>query len=259
MEPGTDLEQKEAKTSSSHPALTAVGIAVAIASGLVSIVYTYKTSMDAEENEARVARQTVVASVLRMGEVHREREAGYSDDILLLAREIRSLIEEFDEDVLELDPETYRQIAEYLAFSTSDAAMAKDMANRALAASPEDLEFVRVRRVLGSIAAQEGEPATMQGEFDEAMRVSNVIAEDQPALGVRVTRHTRAFRLLAAYLGATKAPEAALELQFCRTAIAWRGDFAAVRNSEHVSLIALQLRRIVGPDGTLEDLREMCS
>ncbi|MFC7724892.1 hypothetical protein ACFQW6_07230 [Nocardioides sp. GCM10028917] len=258
MNPAT--QQSEGSTdSSTYSHLTALGVAVAIVTSLGSFYYTYRTSVQADENRTHVARQEIVAAVLQMGDIHRKREDGYSNEILLLARGAEKLINDSRGEDLELDPATYRQISEYVAFSTSDMELATRMAAAAVdEAAPADIEVVRARRVLGSIAAQEGDLQALRTEFAAALRAAKVATDDEPALGSKVARQTRAFRLLAAFLGAKKAPNANLRAQFCAAANEWRDDLTAVHSSMHLSFVALQVHRIAGPDSTDADLSGQC-
>lgn len=259
MELSKGRKPEDNRDSSKSSRLTSLGVVVAIVTSMGSLFYTYRTSLEADENQRRVARQTIVAAVLQMGEIHRKREDGFSNEILLLARDTETLINDFRGDSLDLDPATYRQVSEYVAFSTSDMALATRMASAAVdAAAPTDVEVVRARRVLGSIAAQEGDLQAVRTEFEAALRVAEVIAVEEPTLGDKVVRQTRAFRLLAAYLGAKKAPDANRRAQFCGAVNEWHADLAAVHNSMHLSFVTLQVHRIAGPDATDAELSSQC-
>jgi type II secretory pathway component PulJ len=252
-------QPERARGSSTYSRLTALGLVVAIVTSMGSLYYSYRTSLEADENQRRVARQTIVAAVLQMGEIHRKREDNFSNEILLLARDAETLINDFRGEDLNLDPATYRQISEYVAFSTSDMALATRMASAAVDdAAPTDVEVVRARRVLGSIAAQDADLEALRTQFAAALRVAEAITSEEPTLGGKVARQTRAFRLLAVYLGVKKAPDANRREQFCAAANEWRADLAAVHHSMHLSFVTLQIHRIAGPTATDADLSRQC-
>lgn len=259
MGPGTDTRRDTPRDPASHPLLTLAGVTVAIASGVVSMIYTYTSNEAARNNEARQARDTIVAEVIQMAEYHQAREDGFSDAIQLLANDSETLILEFGHDRLLLPPTLYRQIAEYVAFSTSDTQLAQRMARHAIAESPpEGVEVVRAQRILGSIYAQGGDPEGMRDAFGEAQRVAAVILEEEPHLGRRLAQQTAAFRLLGAYLGADRAADDELKAQFCDDAEEWQEDMDAIRRQWHSSLVALQVSRIIGPAKEYTELRTIC-
>lgn len=237
----------------------ALGVLVSLALGAFSAYLAIRTTEILATNDARDARQSIVQNALQMSQMQATAGVGRQNEILLLAADSQQLIEEFGQKRLHLSPTLYRQIAQYVAWSTTDLDLAKKMAGAALQYSDDDsLERIHVHRVLGDVAAQQQQPLLLAQHYADALEQAKNLRDADPA----IDSYTRAYRLIDAYLGARRADDEQTFAEFCKLASDWGGDRPVIEAMESRPLVRQAMQRALGlavtAEPTTSDLVAVC-
>ena len=226
---------------------------VAVVAALVSVgatVYNVVSDRQEHENarkaEARAARHDIVANVLELGQYDADEGARNQHEILVLAADSMQLIDDFGQDRLRLSPVIYRQLAEYVSYSTRNTTLADRLARAVLkyASSDDPDELVTAHRVLGDLAARDEDPDVFEEEYELAVASNGGSGEDQRPPSTEIDRFTRVHRLLSAYLGASLSEDDEVRVRFCSFAEGWQDDLPLIERLAHNERVASQLRRL---------------
>jgi hypothetical protein len=167
-------------------------VAVVIALGALGVSFlAYKASDDAAVG---AARSEVAAYATQVVQLDRRADERSGTSITVLTEQADAVIKQYGQDRLHLAPSTYRVLAQYADLDTENRLLAKELADSALSASLEAgnaIEEVRSYRVLGDIAASEGNVRDLDVYVQKALEVTS--RPNQPLVVRGSVSFTRSF------------------------------------------------------------------
>ncbi|MFI5794024.1 hypothetical protein [Streptomyces sp. NPDC051677] len=192
-------------------ASAAIALMAAVAS-TVSALFGVNASRDLADTQRQDAARTEISQyVVQMSEFDRTGGSARRNEIVTLARQVDSLINQYGQRELHLSASTYRLIGLFLTLSTTDLELAERMARKALDLAAhlepdsaggmhmaDPLEALQAHRVRADVAAQNLDFPKMTREYKASLKISETEGGRNRYIRIEAQHFTRAYWALSA-------------------------------------------------------------
>lgn len=184
--PRTGTPPSTERMSAKAAVASAVIAAVSAFAAIILAVYGVSASRNlAATQQVDAARTEISQYVVQMSQLDRTGGSTSRNEIVTLASQVDSLVNQYGQKNLNVSASAYRLIGLFLTLSTTDLELAERMAQRALRLATrlapdgasglrmeDPLEALQAHRVLADVAAQNLDFPTMTKEYQAALDIS---------------------------------------------------------------------------------------
>ncbi|MFG2368804.1 hypothetical protein ACGFY3_45630 [Streptomyces mirabilis] len=212
--PRTDTPPSTERLSAKAAVASAVIAAVSAFAAIVLAIYGVSASRNlAATQQVDAARTTISQYVVQMSQLDRTGGSTSRNEIVTLASQVDSLVNQYGQKKLNVSASTYRLIGLFLTLSTTDLELAQRMAHRALRLATrlapdgasglrmeDPLEALQAHRVLADVAAQNLDFPTMTKEYQAALDISEKEGKRNRYIRIEARHFTRVYWTLDAMM-----------------------------------------------------------
>ncbi|MER5793079.1 hypothetical protein [Streptomyces sp. NPDC001980] len=193
---------------------SAVIAAISAIAATISAFYGVSASKNLAATQQEDAARTAISQyVVQMSQLDRTGGSASRNEIVTLASQIDSLVNEYGQKKLNVSASAYRLIGLFLTLSTTDLELAERMAQRALRLATrlvpdgvgglrmeDPLEALQAYRVLADVAAQNLDFPKMGEEYQAALDISNKEGKRNRYIRIEAHHFTRVYWALGAMM-----------------------------------------------------------
>ncbi|MFF2511559.1 hypothetical protein [Streptomyces sp. NPDC058086] len=208
--PPSGTERVSAKAAVASAVIAAVS---AFAATILAIYGVSASRNLAATQQVAAARTEISQYVVQMSQLDRTGGSASRNEIVTLASQVDSLVNQYGQKKLNVSASTYRLIGLFLTLSTTDLELAERMAQRALRLATrrapdgasglrmeDPLEALQAYRVLADVAAQNLDFPTMTKEYQAALDISEKEGKRNRYIRIEAHHFTRVYWTLDAMM-----------------------------------------------------------